>query len=474
MSTKDTEQAHRSNPPVGADIEHLHVLLERVPVITWEADPATWQFTFVSNQAHAITGFAPAQWLTENFWPDHIHPDDRDDAMSYCLRSTNAGEAHDFEYRFIKADGNCIWIRDMVSVETRDGRPVRLYGVLIDITDRKNAEEALRLSSEHHVSVIEALAEGVMMIDRNGIITSCNSAAERILGVPAQNMIGLAAAGDDWNTLYEDGTPFPKDKFPVAITRSTGEPQSGVVMGVYRPDNEVAWISINTRTVASKHPTPPHEVVASFSDVTERKEAEQRQRLLMRELDHRVKNNLASVLSIAEQTSAAARSLPEFRAAFTARIAAMARAHEALAAARWEAVDFEEAAILVLGPFAQETPRRITLHGGPLRIEAPIAIPLSLALHELLTNAVKHGALSNGEGSVQLAWEEVAHELQLVWIESGCAMMAGPNDAGVGTRLIEGLIRYQLHGSVSIEHLPHGTRCAITVPLGAPAPYARW
>jgi PAS domain S-box-containing protein len=436
-----------------------------VPIIAWEADPITWRFTFVSEQAEAITGYPSDEWLRPGFWPDHIHPDDRESAVSFCMRSTNAGDAHDFEYRFMKADGGVMWIRDMVSVVMRDGRPALLYGVMIDVTDRRNAEEALRLSNAHHESVIEALAEGVMMLDHDGIITTCNGAAERILGFPAAQMIGTKPSDSQWRTFHEDGTVFPAEHHPVAVTRRTGEPQSGVIMGVYRPNGDLAWISINTRRATPPDHAPPHVVVASFSDVTQRKEAEQRQRLLTRELDHRVKNNLASVLSIAEQTAAAARSLPEFRTAFTARIAAMARAHEALAAARWDAVDFADAARLVLGPFAQEQPQRVRLHGRALRVEAPIAIPLALALHEMLTNAVKYGALSNREGSVTLAWEDVAGELRLVWSESGGPVNTAASEPGVGSRLIEGLIRYQLRGSVSIQHLRNGTRCEITIPL---------
>ena len=109
-----------------------------------EADPATWQFTFVAGQAEAILGYPAEQWLTRDFWPSILHPDERDAIVRTCRLHTEAGEDHEFEYRAIHRDGRIVWVaRDMVSVETHFGRPFRLRGVMIDVTEQKRAEEEL-------------------------------------------------------------------------------------------------------------------------------------------------------------------------------------------------------------------------------------------------------------------------------------------------------------------------------------------
>jgi PAS domain S-box-containing protein len=456
-------------PPSAADVlvsneERYRMLLERVRIIAWEADPRTWQFTFVSPQAQAITGFPSEQWLQQDFWPDHIHPDDRDASVHFCIASTLRGEPHEFEYRFLKSDGGVLWIRDIVSVEMRDGQPHRLFGVMIDITDRKNAEEALRESHSRHELIVDALAEGIVLFSPDDRITTCNGAAERILGMPRERMIGTATAAPQWQWFREDGTPCPTEERCVTITRATGQPCTGVLRRVKRLDGKVMWVSLNTRAMATGS-GPPYAVVASFHDVTQRKNVERQQRLLMRELDHRVRNNLASVLSIAQQTAHASRSLPEFREAFAARVQAMARAHEALAAGHWESVDFGEEAQLILGSFIDVPSSRVRLSGPPVRLPAQSAMPLAMTLHELLTNAVKYGALSNDSGQVSLEWQVCEGWLILLWRERDGPPVSPTRRPGVGTQLIDGFIRFQLRGAVRLEHPPDGMLCELRIPL---------
>ena len=119
-----------------------HGLVEGLDAIVWEADAQAWQFTFVSRYAEKILGYPVSQWLSEpNFWVDHIHPNDRKDAVSICQLATQEGRDHEVEYRMIAADGSVVWLRDVVTVECAEGKPVRLKGVMIDITERKRAEE---------------------------------------------------------------------------------------------------------------------------------------------------------------------------------------------------------------------------------------------------------------------------------------------------------------------------------------------
>ena len=112
--------------------------------VVWEADARTFQFTFVSPQAERMFGYPSEQWLERDFWVTHLHPEDRAAAVELCLEATRAGRNHTFEYRMIAADGRVVWVRDIVTVRVEDGEPATLRGVLVDVSDRRQAETALR------------------------------------------------------------------------------------------------------------------------------------------------------------------------------------------------------------------------------------------------------------------------------------------------------------------------------------------
>src|SRR5438128_182734 len=113
--------------------------------IVWEADAATHQFSFVSDQSDRILGYPPARWLSKpTFWKDHLHPDDREWAVSFCEQATAEKREHDLEYRMIAADGSVVWLRDVVTVVLEGDQPARVRGAVVDITERKRAEQERR------------------------------------------------------------------------------------------------------------------------------------------------------------------------------------------------------------------------------------------------------------------------------------------------------------------------------------------
>src|SRR5438270_1703234 len=115
-------------------------LVNSVEGIVWEADVPSFQFSFVSKQAERILGYPVDRWLSEpTFWADHLHPDDREQAVRFCETSVGEKRDHDFEYRMVAADGRAVWVRDLVTVVVQDDRPARLRGVMVDITERKRA-----------------------------------------------------------------------------------------------------------------------------------------------------------------------------------------------------------------------------------------------------------------------------------------------------------------------------------------------
>jgi two-component sensor histidine kinase len=195
-----------------------------------------------------------------------------------------------------------------------------------------------------------------------------------------------------------------------------------------------------------------------------------RQSIMLRELDHRVKNNLAIVMALAEQTLDAAGDLDSFATAFLGRLGSLAIAHELLAGRRWEGAELREMIERLTGAYRRGAPNRCRLEGGPVVVPRDVAPSLCMVLHELLTNAAKHGALSVSRGSVAIQWSVDDRErLHLQWVERGGPTVIAPSASacGFGTELLEHLVSYQLHGTSEVGFDPEGVRCSIMIPLGA-------
>ena len=136
-----------------------------------------------------------------------------------------------------------------------------IYAVARDVTARKHTEE----------TVFAAMRDGIVIMDADGSIRTCNRSAERILGLSSEQIMGRTALDPRWRAIHEDGSPFPAETFPVTVTLRARRPCSGIVMGVYKPDGALTWISINSQPLLDADGVTPGGVVASFEDITERK-----------------------------------------------------------------------------------------------------------------------------------------------------------------------------------------------------------
>jgi PAS domain S-box-containing protein len=196
-------------------------------------------------------------------------------AEKYCRddrRVIETGEVlEDIEEHQI-AGGETRYIQIIKSaVQDAKGQVIGTQGIYWDVTERKKAEIALRESEERYRSVIAAMQDGITLLNADGTIYACNSAAERILGLSADQIMGRTPYDPRWRAIHEDGSPFPGDTHPPIVTLRTGKPCFDVVMGIHKPDGPLSWISINSQPLKRANEIAPYAVVASFEDITERK-----------------------------------------------------------------------------------------------------------------------------------------------------------------------------------------------------------
>jgi PAS domain S-box-containing protein len=209
--------------------------------------------------------------------------------------------------------------------------------------------------------------------------------------------------------------------------------------------------------------------VSAGLDITERKRIEEHRQLLLNELNHRVKNTLATVQSVAAQSFRLATTDASGREMFEARLLALSRAHDVLTDESWEGANLNEIVAQAILPYRGGDPGRFGIEGPAVWLSAKMALSISMALHELATNAAKYGALSSHQGRVDISWIARQHgsecQLRLEWLESGGPAVVPPKRKGFGSRLIERGLAQELGGEARLEYRPAGLWCEITAQL---------
>jgi PAS domain S-box-containing protein len=244
---------------------------------------------------------------------------------------------------------------------------------------------------------------------------------------------------------------------------------------IVRSGGEPRWIESRS-FISYDGDGHPQRVIGVNIDATERKQGEERQHLLLAELDHRVKNALASVRAVVSRTLDASRSMPDFVAALDGRIQSMARAHELLSSSRWQGISVAELVRGELAPYA--TSDNIEIDGCEATVSAAASPAVAMVLHELVTNAAKYGALSTPNGRVSVRWDlrpngKQRAALVLEWKEIGGPPVRGLSRTGFGTSIVRELIPYELGGTVDFTLGQTGVRCRLEIPGDFLAPVTR-
>lgn len=358
---------------------------------------------------------------------------------------------------------------DFIYQPITDG-DAKVTGIFVegyDVTDRVRGEAALRESEEFKRRVIESSRDCIKVLGLDGQLLWMSPGGQELLEISDF----AALIGKSWVEFW------PKEAR--AAARKAVDAAAGG--GVHRFS---AWC----RTLAGTDKwmesilTPivdaagrPERILAVSRDMTDHRRAADRRALLVNELNHRVKNTLATVQALAMQTIRNTERSADFRGLFEARLAALSRAHDVLTLESWEGADLRDVVDRALEPF-RSAKGRLTIEGPELRLTPKQALSLSMALHELATNAAKYGALSNDAGRIQIAWSiaplDGTGELQLKWVEEGGPPVAPPKRSGFGSRLIERSLANDLGGDARIDFRPAGVVCSINSPLefaGGPA-----
>lgn len=425
--------------------------------IVWEGDPATFRFTFVSGAAETLLGYPASRWVEEPaFWVDHMHPDDRAWAVDYCAKHTEAGVNHEFEYRMIAADGRTVWLRDNVYLSEKDGKKVS-RGLMVDITARKQAEETLRASEARYRAVVETQAELVCRFKSDGTILFANGAYAKSVGATAEQLSGANL----WAWVSKEDRSAVED----LLAMLTPERPEVRIENRFETSQGERWMLWANRAIAFDQNGRWTEAQSTGVDIHDRKLAEEHTKLLLDELNHRVKNTLAVVQGIAQQTFKQVD--PEARRAFEGRLAALSGAHSLLTESRWTPASLE-AVVDEVTHVCGAARTRIDAGGEPVMLAPRQALSISMALHELCTNAMKYGALSTESGKVDLHWrvdDGAPAGLHIVWRERDGPPVAKPQERGYGSMMIERALAHDLQGSAKLDFQREGLVCTIDAPL---------
>jgi PAS domain S-box-containing protein len=327
--------------------------------------------------------------------------------------------------------------------------------------ERARAEAHLRISEAKFRTIAEALPAFVWILGVDLKLVYVNERWIRFSGLSPDQALGFS-----WmDAIHPDDL-----KQIVSDIRHLIENESAyTVEARYRPPNgEYRWHMIRAE--------PLHNARGEFVgwcgasvDIHDRKIAEERQDLLIRELHHRVKNTLATVQAIVSSTARTAASMDAFYGSFVPRLVSLAHTHDLLTGDQWQKASLGELLRNELGPYADATGTRVVIEGPVVEFPSEAAVPLGMAIHELTTNAAKHGAFSTSEGKVEVRWtvsdEEPGPVLHLAWTERNGPPVRAPTSQGFGSRLLRRVLTAQLEAKVDIAYEEAGLRCTIAVPI---------
>ena len=336
---------------------------------------------------------------------------------------------------------------------------------------RREIADEVALQKARLQAVLDTVPVAVWFtFDDQGLNVLGNRRAAEMLRLPETANVSLSvspAQAPQNFRVFKDGAELPPDRLP--LRRAVlGETVMNEEMELHFTDGTVLFGLVQAAPLRD----PTGKIVGAVSaglDITDRKRTEDHRLLLLNELNHRVKNTLATVQSVAMQSFRRAKTEASGRQMFESRLMALSRAHDVLTNESWEGANLDEIVAQAITPYRGGDLNRFHTDGPPVRLPAKMALSISMALHELATNAVKYGALSSEKGRVSITWQTRRKAdgwwLRLEWLEADGPPVAEPEHEGFGTRLIARGLAQELGGETKIEYRPTGVWCEMNAHL---------
>lgn len=429
-------------------------MLAALPVAIYTTD-AEGTITFYNQAAIELWGRSPIlgheKWCgaLRLFWPDGRPMRHAESPMAQALKTGKP--IRNVEVLLERPDGKRIAILPSATpILKENGALLGAINMLVDLTERHQTQQ----TQEHFTAIVASSDDAIISKNLDGIIQSWNRGAERVFGYGPEEAIGRHIS-----------LVIPPDRLneePDIIDRiSRGERVDHFETKRRRKDGSLIDISLTISPIKDRH----GKVVGASKiarDITDRKRAEEARELLLQEIKHRVKNTLGTVQAIASQTF---RSSPvEERSAFAARLRALSGAHDLLTNRDFDHVCAKDMVTRALAPFQENRAARIEIGGEDTSLNANKALLLAMVMHELATNAVKYGALSNASGTVQVRLavrpDEDRKRLVVTWKERGGPPVSAPQRKGFGSILLERALG-QEEGRAHIAFAPEGVECSL-------------
>ena len=361
------------------------------------------------------------------------------------------------------------WREDFYPVKDADGQVRAVGAIVFDVTDQKRYEAELRERDERLQAALAVSRTGTFRWTLGSDRVEADNSLHRLLQLPPEQTFSRLDEMLDC-VHAEDRADFE------AALRQAGAVGSGVVRDFRLPpaSTGVRWITARCQAFVDEDGRPTY-VTGACVDITERKETEERLTLVVAELNHRVRNSLATVQAIAMQTLRDDRSPAAACDAFVGRLHALADAHTLLADAEWQGADVRDVVRKILAPYGADdddgvdaAPARVRLRGQGIRLTPRATVCLGMVLHELAANAVKHGALSEAQGHAAVTWSLAEDAgtvaLSLSWTEAGGPRVQPPVRDGFGLTFIRRSVMHDLCGTTEADFAPEGLAYRIQFP----------
>ncbi len=424
----------------------------------------TWQLLYINKAGQDLIGVDPEKVTdmeVRDLWDESTLPEVLGEALPVQVK----GGSFRFQGRVkhlvtgeaIDVDCNTFGILDPQTGET-----LAIAFSLRDIRQQKQREQALSDSEARLKAILDSAVDGIVTINERGIMEGANQAALRIFGYSPEEL-----AGQNIKMLMPDPYRREHDQY-LRNYRHTGQRK---IIGIgrevigQRKDGSVFPLELSVSEV----PLGDRRLFTGIiRDITDRKQVERHRALLVAELSHRVKNTLATVISIARQTFPREEPFSGVLASFDGRVRALAHAHSRLAEHNWAEVSLAAVLADEVTPYKNAEDSNIAAHGPEVMLNPRCAISLGMAFHELATNASKHGALSQDGGTVEIDWDIIRlqdNQLRIRWNERGGPEVAAPARSGFGRLLLERGLAHELRGKVQLDFAQDGLKCTIVFPL---------